>query len=97
MVNWRKSSLAHLKAAAAAFRVGMDAQGNNSLAEFIDALDCGLNRGELQAFSTRLFPFLTELLAAQDRGDTLFAADLLEYEIGPLLLEDQSCESLHGN
>jgi hypothetical protein len=84
--DWRQLCLAHLKAAAAAFRVGMEAQGHEHLAQFFDTLGQGLNRGEAQALAGGLLPFLAELLAAQERGDTLFAADLLEYEIGSRLL-----------
>jgi hypothetical protein len=83
--GWRQPCLAYLKAAAAAFRVGMEAQGNERLSQCIDALESGLNRGDLQPVSGQLLPTLEDLLSAQERGDMLFVADLLEYEIEALL------------
>jgi hypothetical protein len=62
------------------FRLGMDAQGSNALLRFIDLLGI-----LLQANPSVLGPaesmLLNTLLAAQARGDHLYIADLLQYEL----------------
>ena len=86
--SWRQLCLANLNAAANSFRVGMEAQGNDRLSKCIDALWSGLNQGALQPVSlasAHLLPILEDLLAAQDRGDYLYVADLLEYGISRYL------------
>jgi hypothetical protein len=74
-----------LKAAAHAFRLGLEALGNERLAVSIDQLLAILQTGRLSAHTTSLTAVLPELWAAQERGDFLYAADLLEYELLPFL------------
>ncbi len=67
-----------------AFRLGMEGQANDRLTALIDAL------GQLMATAPeatlqRLNPLLNEVLSAMARKDHLWAADLLEYEIAPLI------------
>jgi hypothetical protein len=73
-----------LYAAARAFRLGMEGVGSENLTEFIDALAPLLENlsGEVL---TRLNGFLSATCSAQSRRDFLRVADLLEYEIAPLL------------
>ncbi len=84
--HWRSQAQASLSAAVMALRVGMEARGNDSLSELIDALWSGLNCGDLQAISRRFLPLLEEILSAQERGDSLYVADLLEYKLSPILM-----------
>ncbi len=74
-----------LRSATRSFRLGCDAQGNESFVELIDGIG-ELLGGSLDADRaesiTALFP---EIIAAQSRGDTLTIADLLEHEVGPRL------------
>lgn len=73
-----------LEAAAIAFRLGMEAQGCQRLGRFVDAL-LPLLSGISGEKLVSLNGVLSETLAAQGRKDYLWAADLLEYEIAPLL------------
>jgi hypothetical protein len=73
-------SIKALKAAAAAFRLGMEGQASQNLIQLIDFLapliqEPGFpNREEMNRL-------LGELFGAQSRKDYLHAADLLEYEV----------------
>ena len=70
--------------AALAFRLGRDGEGNETLSVFIDRLLRvipkmeHLHMGEFQTV-------LELMLCAQERGDYLLVADLLEYELSKLL------------
>jgi hypothetical protein len=79
------AALAPLQAAARAFRLGMEAQGQEAFVAFVDALQAELALPRGAAVAPRLQPLLPELLAAQERGDFLRVADLLEHELRPLL------------
>lgn len=61
-----------------AFRLGREGEGSNALVKFIDGL-----APVLESNSALLGPdeaaLLSEIMAAQQRGDYLFVADLLEY------------------
>ena len=71
------------RAAAAAQRLGMLAQGGAELARFVDGLTTHLaQRPEL---ARALAPCLAEVLAAQERGDPIGLADALEHELAPRL------------
>ncbi len=68
------------------FRVGMEAGGSDALIRFIDTFEVHLRE---QADTTRaavIAPLLNNIIQAQLRGDFLYVADLLEYELKPLLL-----------
>ena len=65
------------RAAATSFRLGMEAQANRALVSLVDAL--GTNP------PVRLEGAVSELLAAQVRGDVIGLADLLEFELLPAL------------
>lgn len=68
------------------YRRGMEAQGSESLVALIDVLSALLQSfGSIDsgAFSQ----VLTAMFAAQERKDCLYLADLLQYEMLPLLLE----------
>ena len=70
---------------ARSLRLGMEAQGQIDLSEFVDALLPLLQRPEYRELSREIAPHLPLVLKAQERGDHLFVADLLEYAIGPTL------------
>jgi hypothetical protein len=74
-----------LATAVRAFRLGMDGDGNDALVQFIDALSRALVQGTLRVPEAELLPLLALALQAQQRGDLLRVADLLEFEIGPRL------------
>ena len=80
------SLLTAIKATANAFRLGVEGQGNSQLAIFIDLLDEKMS--SIRATSVLKLPHILESsLKAISRRDYLWAADLLEYEIMPLLFE----------
>lgn len=67
-----------------AFRLGHDGEGNELLGRFIDGLLRllpSVNPSQMNGIQIVLVP----MLQAQERGDYLFLADLLEYELAPLL------------
>lgn len=70
-----------LEAAVRQFRLGMEGGGNDSLARFSNAWAASPPLIE----QTLLLDPLRQLLQAQKRGDYLRVADLLEYELAPLL------------
>ena len=67
------------------FRTGRDGAASDALARFTDGLVQLLQQvGDAQV-ANALLPYLKEALAAQERGDMLRVADMLEYELGPIL------------
>lgn len=70
----------------AAFRVGMPARGNDALARFVTRLQDRLERGGSDAQALSFLPHLSDIIAAQERGDYLRVADVLEFDLLPLLL-----------
>jgi hypothetical protein len=78
--NWQ----AHLDSAILALRLGMEGMAGDRMARFIDALAPRLSLSA-PAATQRLNPLLGEALAAQGRKDFQRMADLLQYEIKPLL------------
>ncbi|MEQ1892879.1 MAG: hypothetical protein ABL998_10080 [Planctomycetota bacterium] len=71
--------LARARAAAHAYRLGMNGQASAELAVVLDGLIAGLTR--FPAELARLQPLLGELSSAQQRGDWLALADVLEFEL----------------
>ncbi len=69
-----------LAKAVRAFRLGMEAEGNEALIALIDALAADLSKA-LAAPDHELAGLLERILAAQARGDFLCVADLLEHEL----------------
>lgn len=80
-----RDCLQSLRSAAVAFRLGMEAQGNEAFVGFVDRLAPLLADPERAQAAGEIGPFLPEIVAAQQRGDFLRVADLLEYEVGPRL------------
>ena len=70
--------------AARLFRLGMDGDANSSLVVLVDDLATRLAAGELAAGET-IAELLGQVLAAQERGDVLGLADLLEFGLAPHL------------
>ncbi len=75
---------ARARAAAAAQRLGMAAQGAEELARLVDGLLPFL--AERPALAATVAQLLAEILAAQERGDPIALADGLEHELAPALL-----------
>ncbi len=69
-----------LRRAVRDFRMGMDGSGSAALIEFVDAFSREITAGRVKN-AGELMPVLSEILAAQGRGDYLYVADLLEYEV----------------
>jgi hypothetical protein len=67
-----------------AFRLGEDAQANTSLVALIDALASALALPPLAQHNAQILPALQQILDAQMRGDTLWIADLIAYELLPI-------------
>lgn len=72
---------------ALAFRLGADAEASDGMLAVLDGLERALGDGTLSPSAAE--PVLAEMLAAQERGDLLLVADILEQIIAPSL-EDAS-------
>ncbi len=64
------------------FRLGMEGDANSSLLKIIDALPEFL-AGRQPEDAQTLVDVIADLLGAQERGDVLRIADLLEFELLP--------------
>lgn len=82
----RLSLHAELTGAADFFRLGREAEGNAAFARIIERLQAELGRAGAEALAP-LYPTFQAIVSAQERGDWLFVADLLEYELGMMLVE----------
>ena len=71
------------RAAAASFRLGMEAQASEALARLVDGLLALL--AEQPALASALDPLVGAIVAAQERGDPVGLADRLEHELLPAL------------
>ena len=72
-----------LLAAVSAFRVGRTAEGSTALIQVIDLMSQALQALQDEQLAEFVLPHLQEILAAQERGDVLRIADLLEFELLP--------------
>ncbi len=70
-------------ATAQLFRLARDPEGHQQLAEVCAAIEQALGEGRPVPGATA--PVLTTLVNAQERGDLLLVADLLEYVLVPSL------------
>jgi hypothetical protein len=75
-----------LKAAADLFRLGREAEGNTAFARVVERLQAELGDAGAATLAP-LFPTLEAIVSAQERSDWLFVADLLEYQLGKMLVE----------
>lgn len=78
------SLLTDMTVASRAFRLGVEGEGSDALIRTIDQMITllgALPESGMQAANG----ILLELLAAQGRKDFLLVADLLEFELAPLL------------
>ena len=72
------------------FRLGMAGGGNDALVQLIDLILAKLQGGLFGHVSVdELSALLGEILAAQQRHDDLYLADLLQYRLAPLLAPPQ--------
>ncbi len=68
------------------FRLGESAAGSDALTELLDRLMQTLTSGgSTDECKQAMVPILKRILNAQQCGDFLYIADLLEYELAPLL------------
>ena len=82
--------LRQLKIAASSFRLGMDGQANEALARFVDELETWARTPSFLTRTNDVLGLLPRIVAAQERGDTLQVADLLEHELAPRLAAEGS-------
>jgi hypothetical protein len=75
-----------LKNAADLLRLGREAEGNSALTRIIERLQTELGSAGPTALAP-LFATLEAMMLAQERGDVLFVADLLEFELAKMLVE----------
>jgi len=82
---------AALESTCRAFRLGMEGEGSEQLVLLIDSISVLMAAASQDAI-VRLSQLLTETLGAIERKDYLWAADMLEYEIAPLLAQPGSSQ-----
>lgn len=86
------SLLNNLKATTRAFRLGLEGYGSERLTDLIDSI--GRRLTELPGESLqKLNPLLENVFNAIARRDYLWAADLFDYEIMPLLSDSADAET----
>jgi hypothetical protein len=79
-----QGTLNSVRAAARLFRLGMNGQASDTLVRAIDGVtELLIEAGE--DATQRVAPILADLLLAQEQGDVVRLADLLEFELGPAL------------
>lgn len=74
-----------LEEAVVSFRCGREGAANFAVAAFTDELGTALQNAQDPRVVHSLLPWLREVMTAQEKGDHLRVADILEYEIAPLL------------
>lgn len=74
-----------LEEAVTRLRLGQEGAGSDALARFVEALWPELATGRIQVDPQVLSIALQEAVTAQERGDILWVADMLEHEIRPAL------------
>ncbi|MCP4599828.1 MAG: hypothetical protein GY847_04685 [Proteobacteria bacterium] len=77
--------IAQLENAVEQLRMGMEGGGNAAMVSFIDAFQQALGGNAANMQLIKIVPVLQQIIQAQTRGDYLWVADILEYEILPLL------------
>lgn len=76
---------AHLDAAVRHYRLGEISAGGDAMVKFIDKFQVVVSNLATDPNDQKILGSVLEaILAAQQRGDYNYAADLLEYQIGPL-------------
>ena len=72
-----------LQQAARQSRLGMEGAGSAALVEFIDQVLKSMANPTTAPLGREALPLLKAIIAGQQRGDFLYIADILEYEILP--------------
>ena len=80
----KDSFAAALQQTCRAFRLGLEGEGSEHLVSLIDSISVLMTKASEDGLM-QLSSLLTETLGAIERKDYLWAADMLEYEIAPLL------------
>ncbi len=83
-MNTTRQCINAATAAAHSYRTGAEAQASESMIRVIDLLGEQLPAMTEETI-TRINQILSEIFSAQQRSDFLWAADMLEYELCPLL------------
>lgn len=90
--------LGPLLGAVQAFRLGMDATGCEALAIFTQTLEAAFQSTHMPLPAAAFPALLQEIAEAQQRGDNLRVADLLEFKVAPLYVKwRQAHSSAPGN
>jgi len=76
-----------LNNAVQAFRLGAEAKANEHLVTFLDEIGKAATHPSVAQALVAAAPTLQQILDAQDRGDGIGVADLLEFELLPRLSE----------
>lgn len=84
----QREPLKSLTRAVRSFRLGQTGAGSEAFALFLGHFEQLLGSAAIEVDMHALQAFLGTLLAAQARGDDLWVADLLEYELAPLFRGD---------
>lgn len=80
-----ESCLDNLHQSAYAFRVACPGVANEQLVLFVDGLQHAIRQHPVLIADNRLLQMVQSIMRAQQRGDDVLIADLLEYEVAPLL------------
>ena len=81
----KESFTTALESTCRAFRLGMEGEGSEQLVALIDSISVLMASASEDTF-IQLSTLLSEALGAIKRKDYLWTADMLEYEIAPLLV-----------
>ena len=74
-----------LAEAVTAFRTGREGAGNAAFVRVVDGLVALLADPAPRLAAESIAPLIQAMAEAQQRGDQLYLADLLQYELGELL------------
>ena len=74
-----------LAEAVTAFRTGREGAGNAAFVRVVDGLVALLADPDSPFAAEAIAPLIQAMSEAQQRGDQLYLADLLQYELGELL------------
>lgn len=69
------------------YRLGMDGVASDYMVHFIDAFSMLMTQERVKAKTPELAAYFGRVIDAQLKGDTLRIADILEYELMPLIGE----------
>ena len=74
-----------LMTAVSAYRLGMEGAGNQAFVAFIEGWMQEIESGVIRGPVEKIELLLAEIIEGQQRGDYLWVADLLEFEVAQLV------------